>query len=190
MSKFFLIIVTLFYSLNSYADQRPEAVVEQFYNWRFKAAFTGVPKAPEMKKAKQFLSSELVCLLNAARTYQERFAKKFPDDKPPFIEGDMFTSLFEGANRYTLEPIHVMKTAATAQLHFYHDQGETVDKKGWNDKVVLQKKNNEWRISDIQYGGQFEFGNSGSLRQNLLDELSKDSPELHWKGRAQLKSCR
>lgn len=187
--RFFFIAVTLFYTLNSHANST-ESLVKQFYDWRMKTPLTGLPDEKQLKMAKQFLSSELICLLNVARDYRNRFIKKYPDDKPPFIEGDLFTSMFEGANRYTLNPIHVMGVQASAQLHFYHDQGTHLDQQGWSDTVLLQRKKRQWRITDIQYGGQFEFGNSGSLRQNLLNELSQENKELQWSGKAHIAMCR
>ncbi|MCD6027745.1 MAG: hypothetical protein K0R08_2264 [Solimicrobium sp.] len=142
-----------------------------------------------MKTARQFLSPELICLLDRARIYRDRFTKKFPTDKPPFIEGDMFTSVFEGANRYTQKSVKLIGDNAIVQLRFYHDQGMKIDGKGWQDSVLLRQKNNQWRIADIKYDGKFDFGNSGSLRQNLLEELAKDNLELDWHSKAQLKLC-
>lgn len=190
INKLTLTILILLYTLNSHADTRPESLVRQFYDWRFKAQFTGVPERATLKVAETFLSSELICLLDKARDYRNRFVKKFPTDKPPFIEGDMFTSLFEGANRYTLESMKVNGENATAVVHFYHDQGRKKDKAGWRDTVLLQHKNHQWRITDIQYGGKFDFGNSGSLRRNLLEELSQENNELDWHGKTQLNLCR
>jgi len=190
INKLVLAILTLFYALNSQAVTRPESLVRQFYDWRFKSQFTGVPEMATLKVAELFLSSELICLLDRARDYRSRFVKNYPTDKPPFIEGDMFTSLFEGANRYKLESVKVNGENAIVQLHFYHDQGAQKDKAGWRDTVLLRQKNHQWRITDIQYGGQFDFGNSGSLRLNLYDELSKENNELDWHGKTQLNLCR
>ena len=101
----------------------------------------------------------------------------------------MFTSIFEGANRYTVKSVQVNGTQATARFQFYHDQGKKIDKKGWRDIVLLQQNNDQWRITDIQYGGNFNFGNSGSLRKNLLEELGKEDKEMDWDGRKQLQLC-
>jgi hypothetical protein len=196
MHKHILIIFVLFFLQSSQAENTPngyEPVVKQFYDWRFKAQFTGVPEASMLKKASRFLSPELSCLLDRARDYRDRFAKKFPTDKPLFIEGDMFTSMFEGANRYVLESASVKdKNGLTADVavHLFHDQGAQIGKVGWRDHILLQYKKPQWRITDIVYGGGFDFGNSGSLRQNLLDELSQDNKDLNWIGKAQLKLCR
>lgn len=188
-NKLALTILMLLYILNSYADNRPSSLVKQFYDWRFKAQFTGVPEKATLKAMEPFLSSELICMLDCARDYRNRFTKKFPTDKPPFIEGDMFTSIFEGANRFTLESMKVNGEKAQARLHFYHDQTAQKDKAGWRDTVLLQQKNQQWRITDIRYGGKFDFGNTGSLRQNLVEELSQDNNELNWQGKAQLNLC-
>jgi hypothetical protein len=190
ITKLLLTIFVLLHTFHTHAANRPDDAVKQFYDWRLKTQFTGVPEEATLKKAKRFLSPELVCLLDRARVYRNSFAKKFPTDKPPFIEGDLFTSMFEGANRYVLEKVRTKDGKATAQMHFYHDQTPKVDKKGWCDTVLLKEKNQHWYITDIQYRGKFEFGNSGSLRKNLRDELSKDNKELNWQAKTELKLCR
>jgi len=184
-----LITVMLLHSLHSYANNDPSSLVQQFYDWRFKTQFTGVPEKAVLKAAEPFLSAELICILDRARDYRNRFAKKFPTDKPPFIEGDMFTSVFEGANRFAIESTTAKGKNAKVQLHFYHDQGAQKDKTGWRDTVLLQLKNQQWHITDIHYGGKFDFGNSGSLRENVLKELSPDNVELNWQGKTQLNLC-
>ncbi len=192
--NYILAAFTLLFSLNSLANNpvEVESVVKQFYDWRIKTAFTGVPDAVTLKMADQFLSAELTCLLGVARNYRDLYAKHFPTDKPPFVEGDMFTSLFEGANRYRVESVRVNKVQARAQvqLHFYFDQNKNKDTKGWRDTVLLEQKNQHWRITDVHYNAHFNFGNSGSLRKNLSDELSENNDELHWQGKKQLESCR
>lgn len=184
-----LTLLILLCSLNSSADNRPLSVVKEFYDWRFNTPFTGIPEKATLSAAESFLGQDLICMLDVARDYRNRFAKKIPTDKPPFIEGDIFTSLFEGANRFTEESMKVNGEKAVVRLHFYHDRGAKKDKAGWRDTVSLQLKNQQWRIKDIQYGGKFDFGNNGSLRQNLLEELSQDNRELDWQGKMQLSRC-
>jgi hypothetical protein len=190
--KYALTTITFLFALNSHADNRTDTVVRQFYDWRLKASFTGVPDEAMLKKANQFLTPELTCLLALARNYRDLHVQHFPTDKPPFIEGDMFSSVFEGANRYKVESVQVNKNGTTARvnLHLYLDQSRKKDNKGWRDTVLVQKKNEGWLISDIHYNGRFNFGNNGSLRKNLLDELSVDNEELHWQGKKQVDACR
>lgn len=190
MKKISIAICSFLFSLSSHAADSPTAVTKHFYDWRFHAHFTGVPDEATLNKASSLLSSDLTCLLDRARQYRDLFIQKFPTDKPPFIEGDMFTSVFEGANRYSVKSVRINGAEATALLQFYHDEGKKMDKKGWRDTVRLTQKNDQWRITDIQYGGNFNFGNSGSLRQNLLEELGKDDKEMGWSGQKQLQLCR
>ena len=185
-----LIGIIFFYALTSWAQSDPKEVVRQFYNWRIKVAFSGVPSQKELNQAQPFLSRELACLLDQARQYRDLFIKKYPDDKPPFIEGDMFSSLFEGPNRYELKKIKQTHQQTTVVVQFFYDQPKQPDMKGWQDHIILTQDKHQWLINDIRYNGHFDFGNSGSLGHNLRDVLSKNDLPLGWHGKVQLRRCR
>jgi hypothetical protein len=37
----------------------------------------------------------------------------------------------------------------------------------WTDTVRLVREDGAWRIDDVAYGGQWDFANTGTLRESL-----------------------
>ena len=56
----------------------------------------GIPSAADRAKYAPFLSPALETLLREAEAAETRFSKA-NKDSPPLLEGDLFTSMFEGA---------------------------------------------------------------------------------------------
>ena len=77
-NKLTLTILMLLYALISYADNRPSSLVKQFYDWRFKTQFAGVPEKATLKATEPFLSAELICMLDRARL-SSKIYQKIPD---------------------------------------------------------------------------------------------------------------
>jgi hypothetical protein len=98
------------------------------------------------------LSRELAALLAAANDAQDRDrarvkASEFPDDKPQLIEGDIFTSLYEGQDRARVEHVEFDGTRALARLAF-ENTGYDI---AWTDRVALVDENG-WKIDNVIYG--------------------------------------
>jgi hypothetical protein len=153
----------------------PSPVVVAFYSWRVASRTTGAPTAVELQQFAPLLSDTLTALLRAAGALRDREAARAPDEKPPFVEGDLYSSLLEGPTKFSL----VRDTVAARQ-------GKTVvaftyivngDSYSWTDTVLVGKKKIGKKkaydvIEDVLYGGAGEFGNHGSLRQNLERALT------------------
>ena len=96
-----------------------------------------------------------------------KFIKEYPDEKPPWIEGDLFSSLTEGATSYSLGKSRVEKTRAEVDVHLiYKDKNDATE---WMDTVVLTKVNGKWVITDILFKGNWAFMNGASLRASLTN---------------------
>lgn len=92
-------------------------------------------------------------------------------DKPDIIEGDIFTSLYEGATSYLIESSIVENEKATVVMKFENNKWS--DLLPWNDDIILIKENNSWKIDDIIYSDiQRKDTEFGSLK-NLLNEYIK-----------------
>ncbi len=102
---------------------------------------------------KNLMSADLADLISKSVSKEELEAEKvkeseFPTDKPLMIEGDIFSSFFEGQDSFKIGQIIVEENKATAVVEFLN----STYKEHWEDKVVLVNENG-WKIDDVLYSG-------------------------------------
>lgn len=73
---------------------------------------------------------------------------EFPTDKPLCIEGDVFSSLYEGQDSLKILGIKIKNNKATATLELTNTQY----KETWKDEVLL-KNENGWKIDNVIFKG-------------------------------------
>jgi hypothetical protein len=132
----------------------------------------GVPEDGDRVKYEPFISPALDALLKQAGDAEVRFAKA-NKDSPPLIEGDLFSSLFEGATTVSLGPCTADKGARTGKCVanlVYADPGSKPT--NWNDTLLLVRTPGGWKVDDIVYGGSWAFGNKGKLSETLKQAIS------------------
>jgi hypothetical protein len=129
----------------------------------------GVPSATNRARYAPFLSATLIRLLSDADAAEIRFAKA-NKGSPPLIEGDLFTSLFEGATSVAVGTCDGDdKSGHCAIMLEYVPTGEKPVR--WNDTLYLVHGETGWRVDDIGYGGTWEFGNKGRLSETLKEVI-------------------
>lgn len=121
------------------------------------------------------LSSGLHALVREAAEKERYEAEKtrkgpFPTDKPLMIEGDIFTSIYEGQDKYVVKSVAVEKETAKVQIEFSNTHYNMT----WNDEIRLVKEKGAWRIDDVVFKGK--KGGPGSTRQLLEEFLKLTSP--------------
>lgn len=126
--------------------QRPtvavEAALESFYARR------GTHRDVDPTRLSRALAELLARAIAAEDADRARVkASAFPDDKPMLIEGDVFTSLYEGANRLDLRDLRVDGTRARATVAFENTDYDIA----WTDEVLLVDEDG-WKIDDVVYG--------------------------------------
>jgi hypothetical protein len=136
-----------------HAADRPQDVVEHFYTEYVAARPAGLPDGEDLKGLEPFLSERLYGLIVDALKYRDEMIERHPDEKPPFVDGDHFTSLFEGPRSFKILRVN----GETVHLEFEHD---TVQ---WEDVIVVK----DGRIDDVIYGGAGEFNPPGRLSDRL-----------------------
>ena len=85
---------------------------------------------------------------------EERHAKAIAGKEPPMMQGDTFSSLFEGVSEFVLESCENSNVDPVGKCKVKL----TYDPKG---RAVL------WRVGYIEYGGTWAFGNKGKLSDSL-----------------------
>jgi len=150
----------------------PEATVKAFYEICIEEKITGLPTDSQFEELRPLISESLANLLADARMEQAEFSREYPDEKPPWVEGDLFTSLFEGPTRFTAGKGVIHGKRATVTVAFA-DESAGEKPFEWKDDVLLVMNDDEdWVIDDIVYRGTWDFASKGKLS----DALSPEKP--------------
>ena len=156
--------------LPEWTTDSPVGVTSNFYEKVLVGTDAGgAPDAAQLEAWRPHLSRALVDALARAAAARDAAATAAPDEKPPYVEGSLFSSLFEG---YTsAQPITVATEGerATVPVCFRYEGGDGQVSE-WADSVKLVREDGAWRIDDVVYGGQWDFANTGTLRESLPKE--------------------
>ena len=146
----------------------PVQGVRDFYTQYQKLHFSGLPNKAQMQMLAPHMSAALQAAITRAQVEQERCNKAHPDEKGPWVEGDMFSSTFEGFTTFRVEDAKPSK-AARQTLKVDFEYVENGQKHPWSDQVTAIRQGPRWVIDDVRYGGKQAFGNGfgGSLRNSL-----------------------
>ncbi len=119
------------------------------------------------------MSDALNALIARAGAAEDKFGAAHKDS-PPLVEGDLFTSNFEGATSYTIAPCSASGHAASCRIALvYQSPGDKPVT--WTDTLMLVQTEKGWAVDDIAYGASWAFGNKGTLTQTLkhvIDDAS------------------
>jgi len=131
----------------------------------------GIPDSAGRIRLAPFLSPGLNKLIADGAAAEARFAAQVKNS-PPLIEGDLFSSMFEGATSWKLAACSASGTTGRCPVIFTHaDAGHPAVT--WTDTLLLVNTPQGWRVDDITYGGGFQFGNTGKLTDTLRTVLSQ-----------------
>ena len=134
----------------------------------------GIPDVGARARLQPYLSPQLNKLLADAAAAQARFSAKIKDS-PPLLEGDLFSSLFEGASQWKLQACTVSGAQARCPVAFAHAASSNSKAANWTDTLLLVNGGQGWRVDDIAYGGGFQFGNTGRL-SDTLKTVTREMP--------------
>jgi hypothetical protein len=158
-------------ALPAYAADDPAGAVSEFYAvYNSQHAQGGIPDATGRLRYTPVLSPRLNKQLAAAAAAQARLTAKVRNAVPPMLEGDIFSSLFEGATAWKVGACQVnTKTARCPVALTYTPMSNAKAAKpaNWNDTVVLANTPQGWKVDDVIYDAGFAFGNTGQLSAML-----------------------
>lgn len=150
------------------SSKDPETAARVFYTELRRLGVSGLPEETAWEKLRGFCSESLGGALDRAVKEQAEFMRKFPDEKPPWIEGDLFSSLFEGPRQFQVGKAKVQGEMAEVPVECSYTEGDETTK--WIDVLILSKSGDAWLIDDVRYGGEWDFANSGTLKEALEPE--------------------
>ena len=150
------------------AAQGPSSATQaanRFYRTYLKLKILGLPNSEQMKTLTPLITADLNDLFEAARMTQAKFIQEHPDEKPPWADGDLFTSLFEGAQSFKFGHPTANCDRVEIPVHLTYHQGGSTTR--WSDVLVLVRDKNRWLVWDILLKGEWAFKSGDSLRKNL-----------------------
>ena len=164
-----LLLTVALLGCKSAAEPSASDVVRQFYAATIAGKVSGAPTTEQFTTLTPFLSDTLRSLLAAARQLSDAEAAKSPDEKPPFVEGDLFSSLFEGPTSVEVSADSARGGQRVASVRMTSNGANPPVT--WVDRAVLVRQRDRYVIDDIEYGGQWDFANKGTLRASLVSGL-------------------
>ncbi len=137
-------------------------VAETFYKALLKHDPRGLPTEEQMKVFAPLFCRKINDGIAKAREEQQKFMREHPGDKPPWVEGCLFATLFEGVTSFTLGEPSVDGDKASIPVYLRYDSGE--EHARWIDVITLERTNKQWHIWDIFLNGPWEFRGGPSVR--------------------------
>ncbi len=143
--------------------------VSLFYTVLAKLRPSGAPTAEQRNELAPLMSMELLDLLQRADAARAAARAAAPTEKPPFTDGDLFSSLFEGPTAFTVgEPQTGEAGEWRVPVTLTHSTGAADAKPTqWTDTIVLREERGRFVVTDIAFGGQWDFANKGTLLAGL-----------------------
>ena len=164
------IALTSLYLLFAAGDPDSAApTIQKFYQTYSEMKTSGLPDAAGMAKLSPYFSSSLKKLILSAQANQARCRKAHPGDKPPWTEGDMFSSNLEGFTKFHVVGAGPAKGGRSVyKVAFeYAEKGQRAT--AWPDEVAVVREAGRWVIDDVFYRRKSAFGNGfgPALRDGL-----------------------
>ena len=136
-----------------------------FYDISLSERTGGVPVGDFRARLRGSISPMLDSLIAQAGEAERRHAVRTGNSEPPYLQGDVFSSLFEGATAYEIGKCEADDATVTCDVLLVHDAPEQPVQ--WTDRVVLVAADGRWAVDDIVYGGDWDFAPKGTLQQLL-----------------------
>lgn len=152
----------------------PAAAINAFYAVYAsqQAQGGGIPDATGRVRYGPVLSPRLNKQLTAAAASQVRLTAKVRNAVPPMLEGDIFSSLFEGATAWKVGACQGDAKSARCPVALTYTPAPSpspgaAKPANWHDTILLVNTPQGWKVDDVIYDAGFAFGNTGRLSAML-----------------------
>lgn len=178
MKKFITVLILILAAASvTHAGDTPESTVTGFYNAYIKLKTRGIPQAKDLAEYKPYITPELAALLKSADEAEIKYKADTKGEVPPLVEGDIFTSLFEGADSFKILSCEVKGDKASCPVEFKNTNPGDGKTFTWKDSAVLEKGKSGWLVSDVEYKGDWDFavkGNMTGMLKGVIKEAAGD----------------
>jgi hypothetical protein len=152
-------------------ERRQAEVVDAFYRIHLKNNAPGLPSTEELGQYRPLVSRALFALLTQAEAADARYHAAAGNQAAPLIEGDLFTSLYDGATSFTVESCDTDDRRSSCQVAFNYKKDGAEET--WNDKILLVREDDQWRIDDIEFIGNDQSSQREYLTDTLADAIKE-----------------
>ena len=176
----FMLVLGVAAACRPSAPSSPSETAAQFYTLLDGLGVDGVPDSLALDAVQPYLDSTLVRLLVEARHARDDASRRARGEKPAFVDGDLFGSLFEGNTSFGIRRLAKRGDTTFAVMAFTNAMQPPTVK--WTDTLVIvpranaKPKSPQFVIADVRYGAGWDFGNRGTLLGNLRLARSPLSP--------------
>ena len=167
------VLLVLLFACSELASAQPSrsspgSTAEQFYRTYLKLQIRGLPDEKQLNALSPMLAPDLKRLFENATRIRDKYIQEHPDDKPPWTDGDLFTSLFEGAQSFKVGTPLVRGNRSEIPIHLVYSEGGSTTR--WSDALVLVRTKGRWLVWDILFKGEWAFKQGNSLRSVLSSD--------------------
>lgn len=168
--KRILVAFALLISVPAHAEDAMTKAAGDFYAI-IRTSNGGLPDAATRAKLAPLITPSLAHLLDAAARAEDRFMQA-NKNSPPLIEGDLYSSLFEGPTSFAIGDCSGNDKTAHCTVALAYDDKASKAATRWTDTIFLANAGDGWKVDDIGYGGNWDFGNKGKLSDTLRQVTS------------------
>lgn len=143
----------------------PADAVMQFYTMRDAVGVQGAPTEKELAALRPFIADTLANGLAFADSLRTADRLRAPDEKPAFVEGDLFSSVFEGYTSFRVMPALPGDAPFVVPIEFADERARPTVR--WTDTAVVVVERGRLVVQDIRYGGTWDFANKGTLLEQF-----------------------
>lgn len=150
----------------------PREAADGLYRTIVERNAAGIPSGKDIPAYRRWLSQRLLRGFFEGAIERDKFIAQDTDMKPPYVDGDMFTSLFEGPTGFKVLrqiPESPDRVRFDIQLEYKDRTGSS----NWVDHAIAIRENERWVIDDIEYGGDWDFATHGRLSEQLPAKEAK-----------------
>lgn len=161
-----------------------QTAAEGFYRTVLETHALGVPDRKARERLAPHLTAALVALLAEADRVEAEYKQVTRGEVPPLEQGDLFSSLFEGATAFEVRSCEKTPTGGSCTVALRYQQPGEAEASAWQDRIALvaaprQEAGAErWLVDDVAYGGDWEFMHKGTLRGVLAGLIRNGREEI------------
>jgi hypothetical protein len=149
-------------------ERQAKNAVNAFYDVYMKVRPSGVPTKEQQAEFKKVISTGLAALLDEASTLEEDSSRETR------IEGDLFSSLDQGALSSKTLQCEIQNMSATCEVELTSVDDRNNSKLVWKDRVHAIREGDRWLVDDIEFLGDRPFMHKGRLK-DILKAIIEDA---------------